>query len=108
MANRRMDTETKQKDVLSLPGGWLVFHMGWTANEPTPAHAHERGPFFDSIADMRTYYLANRDRVLEEVGMECWAFHAFECESPDCPECAFFREKGYFTVLDDDQTGDDA
>jgi hypothetical protein len=90
MPKRRIESKLKRRDdVLSHPGGWLVFLLGWSYNGPT---SNRPEPFFESIEDMRQYYFDNRERVLAEMGntTDFWAWHQFEPH--DRQVCEYCRQ----------------
>ena len=81
MPKKRVSSKQKRRDdVLSEPGGWLLFWAGPVYN---------RG-FFGSMDEMKQYYFDNKTRVIHELGgtTDFWAFHAFEPhERANCAYC---------------------
>lgn len=78
MPRKRIESKRRRKDyVLVHSDGWLLFWLGWTYNTHPPNRLE---PFFETIEDMRQYYLENRSRTFEEMGStnEFWAWHKFE------------------------------
>jgi hypothetical protein len=98
MPRRRIESKLKRRDdVLSHPGGWLVFLLGWSYNGPT---SNRPEPFFESLEDMKQYYFDNRQRVLAEVGEDSWAYHAFEPHDKGaCEYCQQFNIEGELRKL---------
>jgi len=96
MPRKRIESKRRRRDdVLSRPDAWLVFYLGWCANEDELGR-HE--PFFSTIEDMRQYYFENRSRVIDEAGgggTDFWAYHAFEeHDRANCDYCQRFDIEG--------------
>lgn len=93
MPRKRIESKRKRRDdVLSRPDGWLVFLLGWCANEDSMGR-HQ--PFFESMEDMREYYFENKARVIAEMGntTDFWAWHKFEEHDRDnCDYCQVHKD----------------